>query len=256
MGSRKTIVFAGHFTVGTIPSDIERRTLAAAACHKGDPAVLVNDIGVFRRMVLYLAYGEPALAREVRRQPRCGTIYPCGTAVEDRLENVDWRVYDAIRMRLGDCGDAAAKHRALRSVIDELVADRIAAHGLDPARVRIFYERRLRNLASARLRNRTAGGAASWRRALQKAGLLDDVLVRLSRIPTCGGILLALYEQLAREGYNRVVQYYAVGDQAAIENGVRLYGLLSAAKGWMPLEIENCFLNDQAEASVLEAARV
>jgi len=257
MSGGRTIVFAGHFAVGTVVSDVERRTIAAAASREGDLALLVNDMGMFRRTLLYETYGAPALISEVRRTPRCGTAFPCGsTGIPDQaFGNIDWAVYDAARARMAGRVNAAAKQEALRSVIVELVADRVKCHGLEPAKVRVFYERQLRNAASARLRNRTVGAAASWRRALHAAGLLDNVLVRLSRIPTCGAILMALYERVANTGYSRVVQFYAVADQAAVENGVRLYRALSAAKGWTPLDIESSFFSAPGGATTLEAAQ-
>lgn len=241
MSNRQTVVFAGHFSVGTVLSALERQTVAAAACREGDPAVLVNDMGVFRRAVLFGAYGPEALLREERRAPRCGSTTTCSAGGEADDEAIDWRAYESLKSRLAGCATAAAKHDVLRTLIRELVAERIAAQGADPKRVRVFFERQLRNAASARLRNRTAGGSATWQPALHAAGVLDDVLVRLSRIPTCGAILLALYERLTRDGYGRVVQFYDVADRPAIENGERLYRILAAAKGWPPLEIESTF---------------
>jgi len=250
----RTVIFAGHFAVGTRPAEVERRTLDAAAARDGDLAVLVNDMGFFRRTILYDSYGAPALLREVRRAPRCGTTFSCAADVSAVGENMDWAAYDSARARLAGCPNAAVKRDALRGLVGDLVAERIASHGLEQGRVRIFYERQLRNAASARLRNRTVGGAASWRAVLQEAGLLEDVLVRLSRIPTCGAILLALYERLIRLGYGRVVQLYDVADRIAIENGERLFRVLSDAKGWPPLQIESSFYATQDDAALRQTA--
>lgn len=262
MSGARTIVFAGHFTVGTIVSGVERRTMAAAVSQEGDLALLVNDMGMFRRTLLYETYGALALMREVRRIPRCGMAFSCGANgfADEALENIDWPAYDAARARMAGCANVAAKQEALRSLIVELVSDRILSHRLDPAKVRVFFERQLRNAASARLRNRTVGAPASWRSILAAAGLLDDVLVPLSRIPTCGAILTALYERLVRAGYRRVIQFYDIADQDAIENGERLYRILSAAKGWRPLEIESSFFSTSdfstsEDVTALEMAR-
>ena len=92
---------------------------------------------------------------------------------------------------------------------------------LKPKAVMVYTERELRNLAGSRLREKRKK-MASWVPLLEKIGMIDKARSSISGIPICGGILLALYERLSKEGYRKITQLDDEAERKANEEAEKI----------------------------------
>ena len=227
---RRKVVLAGHFSVGLKATENERATIEDAIDEGGDLSVLANDMNFYRQALYYRKAGRQALVREVERRPKCGTTRDFYLAPdESSAPRIDFDIYDSIVQHFqSEDPDYDTFKRVLREeVVPKAIRTRLEHHGLSAQQVLLFTESRLRNFASSRIRRRRSGGAKSWRCNLKNANLLERVTAPVSRIPTCGAVLLGLYEQLATRGYDCVVHLFDQQDKPMIENGVSLLSTMA-----------------------------
>lgn len=222
----KTVILAGHYSIGHRITKNERATVSDAFKLDGDVAILVNDINLYRQALFYRDYGRAALIREIVRQPKCGNgDAPCIVQTEQVAVTLSIEPYDAIleHFKSERPDFAEFKERIRMEVLPCLIGARLRQHGLGEGDAQIFLESRLRNFASSRIRQRRSRGDRSWRPHLLATGLLERLLAPTSKIPTCGALLTALYEQLASRGYSRIVHFFDERHKPAIENGIAVF---------------------------------
>lgn len=115
----------------------------------------------------------------------------------------------------------------------------------------IFFETELRNQVS---RNVQRNKKNNWR----TSGLIDEnesgLNLGLEKVrnenknPTCQGILLTLYEKLAKMGYEKIIQHFPKESEDAIFRATTNYQFLSQISNkenldyiWKPIEFETKF---------------
>lgn len=240
-----TIVFAGHFTVGEKISAVQLATIDRAKKSGAELGIVVNDIDIKRKLLFFKSGGRDSVIRHYLSRRKCGVTAPlCDvpTAVEIGAL-IDWDFYQNATLAGGNLNTESAIRTEL---VPAVIAQRLHAYGLDLAEVKVFTERGLRNLANARLLDSRKKGPKSWLPQLQDIDELANVQARLSQVPTCGGIMLALYEKVADLGFSKLIQLYSDQDRGAIENGTRIMHALKKHAPQDPrwqLDIENYFFD-------------
>ena len=242
----KTIIFAGHFCVGEKIQPVQAKTLSEAKKIKGDLAILVNDIDFKRKVTYYQMGGKKLVEKHYGKRIKCGTTKPfCSFPQFEEIKSViDWKDFDDALIALNKAKKKSKDHILNQQIIPHLISHYIKKQGLQDGEVRIFTEREMRNIVSTRLKKDRSNKPSSWLNLFKDIGIDNEIKANISRIPTCGGILLALYERIAKIGYKKVIQLYAKEDKEAILNGVRLYKILQKNNPPDPrwqLEFENHF---------------
>jgi hypothetical protein len=223
----RKIVFAGHFDIGETVNVVQKQTINDALKIDGDLAILINDIDFSRKLVYYNAFGLEGLAKHYVSRKKCGSkssLYEPLSYYKIK-DIVDTKQYEsAVRILSGTKQDwklsKSFKDAVREYVVPELIDYTIRQLELEKVRIEYTYtESHLRNIASNRLKKSRKN---SWRSTLESSGMLDEVRA-ISGSPLCGGILLALYEQVAAKGYTTLMQFYDNEDRWAIENAEKLY---------------------------------
>ena len=282
----KSIAFGGHFDLGERIKDVQQRTIAAARAEgnreRCSIGILIGDIDFNQKVAAYIRMGiegvKDAYRKRLDRNPS-GCVRMQLPETEDEIEaRIDEdqyafakaivetkapRLFRVLKEEDLDVQDQERRgpHHALAELIrNEVVvplgAQRMIAYGLQRGyqqpEVRIYSERELKNVVAVRIRPSRARADASWQQVGQAlkspiSKMLFGEVCTSHAIPSCRGILLALYEELATEGFNRVMQHYQQNQYLAIQNAVELYAALnreiSDDKRWQ-LEIRSTFYNE------------
>ncbi|MBN2306690.1 hypothetical protein JXD20_01780 [Candidatus Peregrinibacteria bacterium] len=246
MQSQATIIFTGHFCIGEKIRPVQVKTITEARRLEGDLALLINDIDFKRKVVYYQMGGKELVEKHYGKRIKCGTAKPlCSFPQFEEIKSViNWKDYKDALIILNKAGKESKDHILNQQVIPRLINHYIQKQGLKNNEIRIFTEREMRNIVSTRLKKDRSKKPSSWLTLLANAGIDNEIKANISKIPTCGGILLALYEKVARLGYKKIIQLYAKEDEAAILNGIRLYRILQKNNPHDPrwqLRFENHF---------------
>ena len=246
MNESKTIIFTGHFTVGEKIQPVHLATVGEAKKLKGDLAILVNDIDFKRKVVYYRMGGKELVEKHCGKRIKCGTTKPlCLLPQFDEIRGmIDWKVFDDALIALDKAEGRSKDHILAKQVIPCIINHYLQRQGIADKKVQIFTEREMRNIVSTRLKKDRGKKPSSWITPLADADINNEIKANISGIPTCGGILLALYEKIADLGYEKIIQLYAREDKKAILNGIRLYKILQKNNPRDPrwqLKFENHF---------------
>lgn len=222
------IIFAGHFTIGENPNKTQLKTISEAKKLKGDLAILVNDLDLKRKLQFFKLGGKKMVLKHYGSRKKCGTTKPlCELPEYDNLPKIiDWNFYKKALAKIEKSSlpiDQALKEQ----IIPEQIQSRLKSYRVKSNSVKIFTERELRNRASLRLANREKNSKNSWLPQLEKLGILEEVRNSISKIPTCGGIQLALFEKASGLRYKNLTEIAAKDDRPAIKNGLKLKKLLN-----------------------------
>ena len=244
----ETVVFAGHFTVCEKPNAEQFAQIEDALQYDANLAMVVNDIDLKRRLFTYHIRGEEGLIShyEGRGKRKCGRIQELCSIPKDIKEVVDWDFYKSFANQFMELNRVEQDVILREKIVPKLIEERIHEYGLDSSQVQIYTERQLRNYSMRRMRNRNKHKPQSWFGQLKQTGLTSEVKTDL--VPVCGGIMLALYEKITGQGYNKMIQLYSQGDKGPIENGLRLNKILHEAFPEDPrwsLEFENKFYSTE-----------
>lgn len=218
-----TIIFSGHFSIGETVNGIQLKTVEAAKKIDGRFGLIVNDIDLKRRLQFYRMGGREMVIKHYGGRKKCGTTAPlCELPDYETLpELIDWDFYDSALSVLQNSNTDMTEVLRLKIVPTE-IQKRLELYGL-PADMLVYSERALRNLAGNRLSSaKRKMKQTSWLPFLEKIDLLDSVQAPISKIPTCGGIMLALFEKLSKERFSKIVQCIDKADQYAFDNGREL----------------------------------
>lgn len=239
----KKISFAGHFAVGEKTTVAQVSVFNAIHSMKEDIAIMVNDIGIEDRLSGHF-FGQYHFNQRCFR-PACGMS-------EGRIiskDMIDQKMYEKMgkgvlqfvksnnllrqsglpvngQMALLVKYNPQVKAHIRDVLVPEMIKERLKIYGIEIESHNIFYESKLRNRASERLKSKKRNGSKSWVKNLQTIGEYDQLRGRTAT-PTCGAIMLALYDELADRGYTKVLQFYDEQERHAIENGMRLYTRLN-----------------------------
>jgi len=140
-------------------------------------------------------------------------------------------------LRSGSVGEVKAEYNKIirEEIVPELIKDRLTEYGLEREDVNLYFEKSLRTKVSTRTRGsgKKPRNGMSWRRLTQferkdKAAYIGDQKVLNERgMPICRGIMLALFEKVARMGYDSVTY---VGDSKyalSTTRAQKLYGAIA-----------------------------
>ncbi len=190
---------------------------------KHDIGIVVNDIDFSRKLTFYKQFGKESVIRLYGNRIKCGTTVPlCKLPDFSKIKDIiDWKAYDRA-IKIWDKSGKGLSEILNEEIINPLVEERLNEYGTSMKTSHVFREKQLRNRAGVKLRA-SAQTKGSWREELTKTKILDKVLTHQGNTPMCGGILLALYEELANEGYEKVIQIYEKDEKPAVENGITLY---------------------------------
>ncbi len=231
----RRIIFAGDFSVFESLREVQQRTIDDALELDADIAIFVEDLGVGDKLAAYIKGGIEAVKDVYRfRREDCGSrCVIVQLPSENELDLViDVEQYEkALRMLVEeDLGIVeflkendterdngaylkihAEYQRILRErIVPELVLDRVKKYGLVEFDVKLYSERKLRNFVRHRVKKTGPMGwrnIQSFRRSGGQISLGSMIVVNHRGIPICRGIMVALYEQVAAEGYNELIQY-------------------------------------------------
>lgn len=223
----KTIIFSGYFAIGENITSIQVEAVAHAKKLQGDHAIIVNDIDLSRKIRFYMAGGRDMLIRHYSKRIKCGGTAPlCELPTYQEIPKmIDWGFYDQASDLLGNMEGDLVK-TLQDKIVPDAITKRIREYGFEEDKVSVVTERELRNRASRRISNTERNSRRGWRRQLEGAGILSDVQTAHNTIPTCGGIMLAQFEQAALAGYEKMIQLDGEEERRAIENGIRLFETL------------------------------
>lgn len=259
----ETIIFAGHFNLGEIISDRQNQSMADAVTREGDLAILVGDIGFAENLETYRRGGVDAIALNHAKRRECSTSGCIRQQIPESIDliraNIDSLQYEVAQEVLKFPAVRSKENDSTRvkgGVIPALIRMRLAEYGLSGIKVRVFSERVLRNLVSYRT-SASRGKNESWRllpefssaesHGGKECYLGVEEIVNQRGSPVCRGIMLVLYETLARQDYKRVVQLYPKEFQHSLEMAQNLYQVLQSHHPTDPrwqLKFENRFYVD------------
>ncbi len=249
----KTIIFAGHFNLGECISEIERITMQDAIQREGHIGIVVGDIGFAQRVLAYAAQGlEGVTISYSERRQRCTSQCVLKQLpLDDQIvSTIDWDCYERVTRALRRYDPSLLEqppqqnsqerlYTFLREhIVPALVTERVLAQGGDPLCVQSFGERTLRNYAREQMRPLTQKSAKENWSSLEEfrvessgAVYLGNSLLRDEHgTPHCRAIMLALYEQLSKQGYERVIELYPASCSSALINAHTLYEEYVASK--------------------------
>lgn len=227
MAKYKEIVFAGHFALGEKTTEAQKETIAEALKKNEKLGIVINDIGFRKRLWYYALYGEQQLVLRCSK-PSCSMSR---SKIATQLE-IDVKAYNEARetlnkhFGLNDLGisefprsdDQNYRSLVRSEIVPSLIKRRLREYEVDIPSENIFLETTLRNVASMRLKNSRSTGTKTWVPQIQRLGIEHLVRSDDTLSPTCGAIMLALYEKVNEKGYNQITQYYPKPDEPAIEN--------------------------------------
>lgn len=255
----KSIIFSGQFNLGERVTELQKRTVKDALRMRGDLAILVDDIGFAQKVEAYIHSGiAGVVASYEERLEDCtsGCVRAQLPALSSIAEVIDEEQYEDAIMLLEGWMPAllfamktatdfdSPTYARLRGELDRVAREYIIPHlreivishydfDWDDRDLKKYSERELRRTVADRTTSRklTSGlRELSWRRqlpefrAIGKAKYIGpEMVVNHQGIPVCRGIMLALYEKLAMEGYDRVVQLSPENQRTAIERAETAY---------------------------------
>ncbi len=254
---RKRVTFTGHFNLGERINPRQLATVADALEGEGDLAVLVGDIGFAGNVLAYAGGGEEAVAAIHAKRRACATTgcirQQVPEAVDDIVPLIDEDLYKGIVSTHNTLGKDFTEQ--VKASIPAIIDERLKAYGLEGNDVKVYSETQMRNIVMRRTRGSNEKNPESWRRlpqflSAEKYGgkecfLAMEEIVSAHGSPLCRGIMLALYETLASDGYERIVQLYPAEQRQSVEMATRLYEVLGKEnpeeERWNRLTFENRF---------------
>ena len=237
------ITFAGHFTIGEKVTRGQSESIEDLLDMETIPAIVVNDIGFEDRLSGYF-FGDYQFVMRCSR-PACGMsrgriileemidrdVYKQASEEvigyvksNDLLGDID--LAESVQLAMLVKYNPTVKKYVREVIVPRIVQEMLVEYGVDVYDQNIFYETKLRNRAATRMKRSRSEGARSWVKNLEEIGEYDSLRGERTGVPTCGAILLALYDELASRGYDKIVQLYDAQDRNTIENGVRVYNAL------------------------------
>ncbi|MBI5388923.1 hypothetical protein HZB01_00925 [Candidatus Woesearchaeota archaeon] len=262
----ETIIFAGHFNLGErlVPEQLQTVADAKTYLAEGtDLGILVGDIGFAQSLEAYLKQGiegvKEIYTRRLKNAMACGAgcVISQLPRTDKLLEVIDEAHYmRAVQMLVENYG--ASKELTIEQITNtvretiapQLIQSTLEVYGLKPEEVKLYSERELRNIVARRLGSQKEDQKESWRTMLKQ--ITDPFLYAIFRTEVekdrgragCRGIMLALYEQLAMQGYEKIVELYPAKHKLSILNAQEVYAhlgrLFPEDKRWK-LNFENRF---------------
>jgi hypothetical protein len=227
----KTLILAGHFDLCEKINKAQKESIRDAKAINGDLAILVGDIGVPAKIMRYIEDGIEG-AKDIYRQriekPSSRCVHLClpketeiNKVVDEAqlkksvnmLFSINPKIVKAIKTKTAnEAIDCKFMEIVRNRIVPELINDRLEDYGLNKSKVRIYSERKLRNLVIKRTRIDKKTSRKSWRQLNNFLESGKEIylgpmrIVNAMGIPICRGIMLALYESIASEGYGKIIQ--------------------------------------------------
>lgn len=268
-----TLIFAGHFELGERITPVQHLTIQTAQRLPGRLAVVVNDIGFTNKCLVFLRNGLIGVKEEYLQRMVCATT-GCTLsqlpAPEELDQVIDVNLFQAVSTQY-QAWRIGFDHEPTKSeiniffsstIIPQVIHQRLKEYGLNPVEVKIYSEKQLRNRAELRMRRERANSQKSWLKLLTQAeqqkslvSILMPEVKKNSGMPSCRGILLALYEQVALEGFTQIIQLYEQKQYLAIQQASDLYSAIHSAFPADPrwcMDIQNHFFTDQGEVQQVD----
>lgn len=271
------IIFSGHFELGEQLTKQELLSIQAAQKYSGQQAMVVNDIGFVERCLAYHRDGLAGVKELYFQRMVCATT-GCTLsqlpAPGDLAMVIDDELFQAVaqQYKLWKASinfeptklDIASFFKT--QVIPKFIEQRLRDYGLDPKEVKIYSEKQMRNRAELRLRKERSKSEKSWLKLLSQAeqqkslmALLLPEVKKNSGTPSCRGILLALYEQVALEGFTEIIQLYEQKQYLAIQQASDLYAAIHSSfpndSRWSA-KIQNHYFDDHGEIKNIDLQKL
>jgi len=254
----KTLVFAGQFEIGEQITPLHKRisqdALKLSKEQNADLAILVGDIGVTQKIEAYIKFGFKGI-NAIYLNRISGAETGCAISQLPTVEKLP-RVIDETTLKEGvDLLEAALPgitktikkgeysesekmkvSDVVRTIVcPKLVKLRVAEYSLNES-IKIYSERQLKNKVSFKMREERANRKVSWLSMAEKlkkinpmAYLLFTEVQKNERIPSCRGIMLELYTEVAEQSYTTLVQLYPKTHELALKNAQGLFDVLHEA---------------------------
>ena len=160
---------------------------------------------------------------------KCGTALPlCDTLSSEEIAGkIDWQFYDSAKEKLQSQKIQKLSDEKLDALCNKIVEEYIAERLQNP-KVIVFKEKSLRNYAQHRT-SQKKGLSFTWKDAFNEEENKELFKERNGNktVPLCRGILIALYEHLASQGYKEIIQFYSEAEKTPVTKAVELYKTIS-----------------------------
>ena len=207
----------------------DRWQCAASSCLRSylplpEDVPSIIDIKQYDKIIAELARLSPA------------SIDYLGRVELDALSTKDRAAYEELSIILRDVVlPSIIEHRVREYGVSTTVNAVGKAKVIRPDCVNAFSEQKLINLVTKRTRRRYGEKSDSWRR-LSNLCYVDPesrtVMVGIEHVvssggsPLCRGIMLALYQEIARAGFREIVEHYTENARSSLEIAHNLYEVI------------------------------
>jgi len=244
----KSIAFAGHFDVFEKPTETQQRTIDDSL--KTELAILVGDIGVAEKLAAYIKGGVEEVKDNYRfRKEDCSSNcvlsqLPSEEELDEIIDKTQYEkaieilkqqnktIYNKLKeTEVEGLGELRTEYsRIVREhITPELVNNRLTSYGITD--VKLYSERQMRNIVTRRTMNRSKPRfkKKSWRQidsfieTGKQVRLGPMEIVNERGNPVCRGIMLALYETLTTQGYEKITQLYPTEHHGALTKAQVLF---------------------------------
>jgi hypothetical protein len=247
----KEIVFAGHFELFEKITAKHKKTVEDAKKIKGDLAILIGDIGVSEKLEAFIESGTDGLKYIYQRRIDCAkslcTIsqLPKPKSILKIVDIEQYKIAEKVLKKYPDIMTyienkkdssndkkySKVYNKYLEVLKEEIIPILVNKNLMDlgmKEETKIYSERKMRNKVSKKMKSKEKG---QWAKILFNTK--DPIIYKLfSRVeinhgnPSCRGILLALYQTIAEEGYIKIHQYYLEKHALSLIKAGFLYGLI------------------------------
>ncbi len=251
----KTLILTGSFDIGEAVRDTQLQSLERAKQYQGDSAFLIGDLGVEEKITAYQQHHADGIREIYRRRLACAKS-GCQISQLPKEEEIDGRVdFDALDRMVTQYEQANDEDtlETVKKIVDAEIDERLKKYGVDRESVSIIKERDLRAFVRKRIRSRNENKEWSWLKVMNwaeknNAGLylLLTELKTESNKPACRALMLALYQQIAEQGYDKLIILQEEIHRLSFENAQELYNNLHQSFPEDPrwqLQFENVIVN-------------
>lgn len=215
------ISFVGHYDIG---EKLSQKTinLIKMSLDNGDKnfIVLVGDIAVKEKMELFYQKGYQGIKESYLNRLRCAKS-KCNLSQlpkndEEIHQLIDIKTFEkGIKILKQHCGELFFEAPNYSTIIQDkviptLIEERINSYNLSAHCLLVLSERKLRNMASIRLRsksNKTWRNISSIRINNNGVFLGNQQLTTENRVPMCRAITFMMNEYLASHNYHSIDYY-------------------------------------------------
>ncbi len=228
----KTIVFVAPYEIGETISDLQKTIAKDATTIKGDFGLLVNDIAVDKKIIAYTRFGLKGITDfYLKRIENCSSSCVLDQLPKEKeiISKIDIGQYKLMLSCIKDrellrklknksfnleqdlSFETKFKELIKESIVPVLVNYYLKKTNLQKVKIKLYFERQLRNNIGIKTNRRYSHKLKSWRKLKcfrevgNKRYLGTMAITNDKGVPVCRGIMLELYTLVAKEGYVKMV---------------------------------------------------